>query len=271
MKFPRGRKWLLAPLSIAALALGACSSDGSTSSASSAPESTSAPASETASPSESEAPSKDPEPSQSTPADDGGKDDGDGKVSAEVQKAIDDFIAKHEGAQEIPASQLEPQKQMEAAQQLDVKPAECKEASMGANNPELLKGAVPAGAMHVDQAKGNSVVLMIMDYPSADAARNNVEASKKLVSKCPKMEISMGGQKATNTQTMKPLDGLQGADEALQLEAITSLGEGAEIKGISGIALKGELLMITAVTSPDGSLGIEDAKQSLADALAAIG
>ena len=137
----RCARGLLVPLA-AALTLGACSSGEepdptpsptpNASSASEAQQPTGAP-----SESSSEAASTEPKPTEesATPAGSGEK------VSQEqIQAAIDAFVKKHEGAQEIPGSDITPSELAEGSEDVKVEPKECRDVYLGLQDSDLPEG-----------------------------------------------------------------------------------------------------------------------------------
>ena len=135
---------------VVALSLSACS-EGEEPGPDTNPSRTTANASESAQPTESPgASSAEATMSESakseTPAESGEK------VSKErIQAAIDDFVARHKGAQQIPGSDIKPSELDEAAKGVKVEPKECEEAYTRFQDPELPQN----GKTHVAQHRSN--------------------------------------------------------------------------------------------------------------------
>lgn len=263
MQLQPARRWASAAMAVALLGLAACSADDAPSAAPSTSTSPAPAASSTAAPgpegSASAAPS---EPATSEPATP--------TTNDAAQRAIDDFIARHEGAQAIPTSELDLEKAQEAAAALQVEPAECKFVAMGSNNPELLESATTLAAMQMDMTKGSSVMLSIMTYPSAGLARQSAAATKDGVAKCPELQITADGQSMNSSMSVRPLPGVQGADDAFTLVTDTDFGSSMQITTELAIAVKGQRVVAAVASTPDGA-GATAPADVINDALSALG
>lgn len=259
----RSARGLLVPLA-AALTLGACSSgeeprptESPTPSASSAP-----------SPSETEQPTKAPsEPSsEASPATSGEK------VSQEqIQAAIDAFVQKHEGAQEIPGSDITPSELAEGSEDVKVEPKECRDVYLGLQDSDLPEGGRTHVAMHRNTGLGNVVWLSIQEYETAEDARQMVtDGDEPGPPQCKTMKIETNGLAMTLEYTQLDPPTFDNVDMASAMHMVQTIPGGASTTTNSVLALKGNVVVSSSLHSVEDSLTPEEAEVIVRDALEAM-
>lgn len=259
----RSARGLLVPLA-AALTLGACSSgeeprptESPTPSASSAP-----------SPSETEQPTDAPsEPSSdASPATSGEK------VSQEqIQAAIDAFVQKHEGAQEIPGSDITPSELAEGSEDVKVEPKECRDVYLGLQDSDLPEGGRTHVAMHRNTGLGNVVWLSIQEYETAEDARQMVtDGDEPGPPQCKTMKIETNGLAMTLEYTQLDPPTFDNVDMASAMHMVQTIPGGASTTTNSVLALKGNVVVSSSLHSVDDSLTPEEAEAIVRDALEAM-
>lgn len=266
---------LLAPVAVAALALSACGGDAETPEVTTPPETS---AQETTEEVASEEPTveetaaaEEEASAEESPAEETGEATGEAptELGPEARAALDAFLAKYEGAQEIPADQIDLEGTAEQANMFEIEPAECKDVMNSSMDPERLQDAVYGAAMAQDGA-GGSIVLSIIEFPQgSDEASNSVAEGRANIGKCGGMTMSAQGQSIP--VTLEELPGkVDGADDSLISLSTITIGD-VEQRSYTGVASKDHLSATVVANSADGSLDESHVQEALAESIAAMG
>ncbi len=280
-------KWCIVPLAALAMSLSACggdagSDDGSaepaTTASATANEDTSDSPADTASPDEEQT----DEPSASEPGsdaseapssasgDDQGASKGGKQLSAGAQKAVKQFVSTHEGAEEMPASELDPSKAQETMKNLKIEPKECADATAAGATAEFMKDAALGGATAVAPDGTSQQFLTVSELPDGVNVSQLMADARGNVAKCPSVSIVMGKQKVTTKVAVRDAK-VQGADDALVMQ-MTNEAAGAGHASYLGIAAKGNVVVNGAAASQDPPKKDAAATEKiLADAIGALG
>lgn len=270
----RCARGLLVPLAVA-LTLGACSSGEepdqtpsptpNASSASEAEQPTGAPSEPS-----SEAASTEPKPTEeeesATPA------GSEKKVSQEqIQAAIDAFVKKHEGADEIPGSDITPSELAEGSEDVKVEPKECRDVYLGLQDSDLPEGGRTHVAMHRNTGLGNVVWLSIQEYETAEDARQMVtDGDEPGPPQCKTMKIETNGLAMTLEYTQLDPPTFDNVDMASAMHVVQTIPGGASTTTNSVLALKGNVVVSSSLHSVEDSLTPEEAEAIVRDALEAM-
>ncbi|WP_297747214.1 DUF5642 family protein [uncultured Tessaracoccus sp.] len=179
---------------------------------------------------------------------------------------IDDFLAKHKDAEEIPAEMFDPEQAKTMLSQLKVEPAECNTVLGAQQNPELLNNAVWGGAATVDTSSGSSTSIAVAQF--GQEAGPLVEDARTMSEKCPQITIGEGEQTFPATIKVHDAPSVQGADVAHIIENVVDLG-GVKQVSFNGQAARGNLFINVALTGAEGSATPGDAEKLLTEAVAA--
>lgn len=259
----------LIPLALA-LTLGACSSEGGPnqqeSPASSAP-SLSASEKPTGQPSESA-----PESSTSAPvASESPAASGEKVSKKRIQAAIDDFVAKHKGAQEIPGSDIKPSELDEVSKGVKVEPKACRDAYLSFQDPDLPQTGKTHVAMHRNTGSGDIAWLSISEFDSPDDARKMMTHHEDSGSaQCERMEIETNGMKLTVQYITRTPPELASIDRVSASTVVETIPSGASTTTHSVVALKGNLMVLSSLSSVEDNFTPEQADAIVRDALQAI-
>ena len=268
----RCARGLLVPLAVA-LTLGACSSGEepdptpsptpNASSASEAEPSTGAPSEPS-----SEAASTEPKPTEESATPAGSEE----KVSQEqIQAAIDAFVKKHEGAQEIPGSDIKPSELDEVSKGVKVEPKECKDAYLRLQDPDLPQTGKTHVAMHRNTGLGNLVWLSIQEYETAEDARRMATLSDEPgAAQCEKMKIEINGMTVTVEYTKRKPPAFDNVDLTSAMRLVETIPGGASTTTNSVLALKGNVVVSSSLHSVEDSFTPADADAIVRDALEAM-
>jgi len=179
---------------------------------------------------------------------------------------IDDFLAKHEDAEEIPAEMFDPEQAKKMLSQLQVEPAECNTVLGAQQDPELLNNAVWGGAAAVDTKAGSSTSIAVAQF--GQEAGPLVEDARAMSEKCPEITIGEGEQTFPASIKVHDAPSVQGADVAHVIENVVDLG-GVKQVSYNGQAAQGNLFINVALTVKEGSASPDDAEKLLSEAVAA--
>ncbi|WP_296137822.1 hypothetical protein [uncultured Tessaracoccus sp.] len=278
-------KWCIVPLAALAMSLSACGGDAGSDDGGAEPATTaSATASEDASDSSDDTASPDEEQtdesgasesgsdasgSESSASGDEGSSNGGKELSAGAQKAVEQFVSSHEGAEEMPASELDPSKAQEAMKNLKVEPKECADATAAGTMAEFMKDAAVGGASAVAPDGTSQQFLTLSELPDGVNVSELMAATRDHVTKCPSVSVVMGKQKVTTKMTVRDAK-VQGADDALVME-MTNEAAGAGHTSYLGIAAKGNVVVSGAAASQDPKKDAAATEKILADAIGALG
>ncbi|MDU7359821.1 MAG: DUF5642 family protein [Propionibacteriaceae bacterium] len=257
---------VLLPL-VAMLSLGACSNsdepsptESPTHSASSAPtpSSTSEAQQPTATPSE---PSSDASPATSGE-----------KVSKEqIQAAIDDFVARHEGAQQIPGSDIKPSELDETAKGVKVEPKECEEAYTRFQDPDLPQNGKTHVALHRSNGYGDIIWLSISEFDTAEDADQMMKHDEDPgQAQCDRLKIEANGVKLTVEFEDRTPPKLEDVQRVTARKTVETIPGGASTTTHSVVALKGNLMIMSSLSSVEDNFTPEQADAVIKDALKAM-
>ena len=179
---------------------------------------------------------------------------------------IDDFLAKHKDAEEIPAEMFDPEQAKKMLSQLKVEPAECNTVLGAQQDPELLNNAVWGGAAAVDTKAGSSTSIAVAQF--GQEAGPLVEDARAMSEKCPQITIGEGEQTFPASIKVHDAPSVQGADVAHVIENVVDLG-GVKQVSYNGQAARGNLFINVALTVKEGSASPDDAEKLLSEAVAA--
>ncbi len=256
----RRARGLLVPLAVA-LTLGACSAGDE-------PSPTQSPTPSASSESSSEASPTEPQQTEesATPAASGEK------VSQEqIQAAIDAFVKKHEGAQEIPGSDIKPSELDEVSKGVKVEPKECRDAYLRLQDPDLPQTGKTHVAMHRNTGLGNLVWLSIQEYETAEDARRMATVSDEPgPSQCKKMKIETNGMTVTVEYTERKPPKFDNVELTSAMQLVETIPGGASTTTNSVLALKGNVVVSSSLHSVEDSFTPEDADAIVRDALEAM-
>ncbi|NLE99230.1 MAG: hypothetical protein GX596_14775 [Propionibacterium sp.] len=259
-------KWLIAPLAAAALAVAGCSGDGETTpEPEPTVEATDADAPEETAPAEPETDVEEPEAPEEAPTDEAPA-ESDGRVEA----AIEAFLAAHEGAERIPASDLDLSAvPTELGEEIEVTPEECAALAEDSGITDIMGDAVSDGAMQMDMETFSTKVLMVMDFPSSGDAGSLIESILEQNEVCSEMTITMQGVSTSFRSDVEEID-IDGADEAFV--QLSMSGEGETLSTSYNVFAQVDDLIVSG--SSAGGAGMTThvvAQEIVEDALAAIG
>lgn len=198
-----------------------------------------------------------------------GKDNSDanlGETSGKARAVIDDFLANHNNAEEIPAQKFSADDTKRMLEQIQVKPAECNTALNAQQNPELMRDAVWAGATNVDVKTGGAASVSVAQLPAS--GKETAEHSRAMVQQCPQITLGTGEQKTTATMKLLDAPSVQGAERAYLVEASVDLA-GSKQVSYSGYAASGNLLIAVTLSEQGSAAEANVAEKLLADAVAA--
>lgn len=267
---------LLTPVAVSALALSACGGDADTPEVTTAPEtstqeSTEEAVSEEPTVEETEAAEEETAVEESPAAEETVEETGEAptELGPEARAALDAFLAKYEGSQEIPADQIDLEGAAEQADMFEVEPAECKDAMNSSMDPERMQNAVYGAAMAQDGA-GGSIVLSVIEFPQgSDEARNSVAEGRDNIANCGELTMSAQGQ--SFQATLEELPGeVADADDSLISLSTVDMG-GNEQRSYTGVASKDHVSATVVANSLDGSLDESHVQEALAESIAAMG
>ncbi len=190
-------------------------------------------------------------------------------LSRGAQAVVDAFVKANEGATELPADQLDPEAATKSLEKIQVSPQECKDAALSAQDPEVLRDAVLGGAFAQDAETGNSTVLSVAEFKDA-SVKQHMRTGRGNAGQCPKLELEMGGQKATTVLKVLDAPSVEGMDDAYVLSSTTT-SQGQTHEAFTGVAGRGKVMITIAVTTLDGSRDAKDVDRLLAESAKALG
>lgn len=181
--------------------------------------------------------------------------------------AVDAFIAAHEGAERMPAEALSGAGSVELIKQMEIEPAECKEATVKFNELQAAGDAEKDGAMLLDEATGKSTGVSVMKFADAAQADEIIAASKEVAAKCADAKLAQGGQELTMKQDLNDAS-IDGASKAINMTVSTTVGEMQQASHTT-IAIKDSTL-VSAHVSGDGA-SVEETDALAAEIIEALG
>ncbi|WP_297739123.1 hypothetical protein [uncultured Tessaracoccus sp.] len=268
----RRARGLLVLLAVA-LTLGACSSGEE-------PSPTQSPAPTASSASEAEQPTGAPsEPSSKTSAAEMQQPQGPTTPAAsgervsqeQIQAAIDAFVKKHEGAQQIPGSEIDPGELADDSEDMKIEPQQCRDFYHDLQDGDLPEGGRTHVAIHRNTGLGNVVWLSIQEYQTAEDARQMaIDRGEPVPHQCNEAKTETNGVMMTLHYTQLEAPTFDNVDMTSAMHMVQTIPGGASTTTNSVSALKGNVVVSSSLHSVDGSLTPQEAVAIVRDALEAM-
>lgn len=273
-------RWIIAPIAAITLALSACGGDQT------GPEETPSPSegqsTETPNTQPSGAPASSEGPSASQPAqpsEPGGEtsvatssSEKPRELGEKGRAVIDDFLSKHEDAQQVPVSAFDVEKARKTRDQMKVEPAKCADVMNIQEDPELLKQAAMSAASTTGQNAGSILGVSVAELPTGAATL--VEQSRAVTQECPQFTVGSSdqsqGARMTTTAKMRLIESssVKGADASYLVELAVQISGHTRVV-YSAYAAKGNLFIAVSDMSVTSSPSPAQAEKALTEAVAA--